>query len=97
MTSDGDRSCMSCQSFSDRELLDHLSELFDCTSGIPNHACTFYKIRHTKRRKEPGRSVCRQYMARTSKVIPDDRRRVTPDENRTGIPDVICYTVGFCH
>src|SRR5262245_3509387 len=97
MTSDGDRSRMSCESFSDRKLLDHLSKLLNRSSRVSNDACTFHETGHAERRKKPGCPVRRQHRARSRKVISDDRWRVTSYKNGAGIADVVGNVIGFGH
>src|SRR5262245_3599450 len=59
MTPDGDGSRMSSQSFSDGELLDHLSKLFNRAARVPDHARALHEVRYTERRKETSGSTRR--------------------------------------
>src|SRR5262249_39955206 len=97
MTPDEDGSRMCSQSFGDCEFLNHFSKTLDGAAGIANNACALHKVRHAERRKEPGSAVCRQYMTRAGEVIAHYRWRVSPNENRARIADLVGNVVGFGH
>ena len=88
---------MSCQSFSNRELLDHFSKLLDGAARITNDARAFQKSGTPSGEKNRARAVRRQYVARPRKVIADDGWRVSSDKNGAGIFDFVGDVFGLGH
>src|SRR5262245_52233 len=97
ITPDGDRSCMSSQSFSDRELLNHRPELLDCAPGIADDTGPFHKVRHAQGRKESRCPVRRQHMAGSRKVIADNRVSISTNEHGAGIGQLVGDVLGLGH
>src|SRR5262245_14172542 len=88
---------MSCKSFSNGKLLDHFAKTLDTSPRVPNETGALYKIRHAQRRKASRRAVPRQDVARAGKIVADNCRRISADEDCAGIVDPVGNVIGFRH